>query len=263
MNRVSPQPGWAEQHPDLWWEHVCNCLSALKNRCPNELARVKAIGIAYQMHGLVLLDRDGKPVRPAIIWCDSRAVQVGEVAFRAIGEDTCLSKLGNSPGNFTAAKLAALDADLRTLPPRPIPVKVETPAVDEWLTWGYDPERSGWNRAEKTLNTKNVSRLRNVWTTQLSTPTELNTLSTVTAPVIASGVSTAQGAKDILYIHGRDDTLFARRWVALHARAFGLQPIDQVMVSSSIQYAPGCWWQCCGLRACTRGFLLCIVLVHR
>ena len=114
-----------------------------------------------------------------------------------------------APQLYTAAKLAALDADLRTLPPRPIPVKVETPAVDEWLTWGYDPERSGWNRAEKTLNTKNVSRLRNVWTTQLSTPTELNTLSTVTAPVIASGVSTAQGAKDILYIHGRDDTLFA------------------------------------------------------
>jgi xylulokinase len=102
----SPQPGWAEQHPDLWWEHVCNCLSALKNRCPSDLARAKAIGIAYQMHGLVLLDREGKPVRPAIIWCDSRAVEVGETAFRAIGEDTCLSKLGNSPGNFTAAKLA-------------------------------------------------------------------------------------------------------------------------------------------------------------
>ena len=114
-----------------------------------------------------------------------------------------------APQLYTAAKLAALDAELRALPPRPMPVKVEVPAIDEWLTWGYDPERSGWNRAEKTLNTKNVSRLRNVWTTQLSTPTELNTLSTVTAPVMASGVSTAQGAKDILYIHGRDDTLFA------------------------------------------------------
>jgi xylulokinase len=58
------------------------------------------------MHGLVLLDRDGKPVRPSIIWCDSRAVTVGETAFKALGEDLCLSKLGNSPGNFTAAKLA-------------------------------------------------------------------------------------------------------------------------------------------------------------
>ncbi|MEN9845364.1 MAG: hypothetical protein RIS36_511 [Pseudomonadota bacterium] len=102
----SPQQGWAEQHPDLWWEHVCNCLSMLKNTKPAELSAAKAIGIAYQMHGLVALDRDGNPVRPAIIWCDSRAVQVGAQAFQAIGEDTCLTKLGNSPGNFTAAKLA-------------------------------------------------------------------------------------------------------------------------------------------------------------
>ncbi len=90
-----------------------------------------------------------------------------------------------------------------------MPVKVEAPAVNEWVTWGYDPERSGWNRAENTLSTRNVSRLRSVWTTQLSTPTELNTLSTVTAPVIAAGVTTPQGKKDILYVHGRDDTLFA------------------------------------------------------
>ena len=114
-----------------------------------------------------------------------------------------------APQLYTRAKLDALDAELRTLPPRPVPVKVEVPATDEWLTWGYDPERTGWNRAEKTLNIKNVPGLRNVWTTQLSTPTELNTLSTVTAPVIAGGVSTAQGARDLLYIHGRDDTLFA------------------------------------------------------
>ena len=102
----SPQPGWAEQHPDLWWEHVCNCLSDLKTRAATELARTKSIGITYQMHGLVLLDRDGKPIRPAIIWCDSRAVSVGDAAFKALGEDSCLTKLGNSPGNFTAAKLA-------------------------------------------------------------------------------------------------------------------------------------------------------------
>lgn len=102
----SPQPGWAEQHPDLWWEHVCNCLTDLKTRAAADLGRTKSIGITYQMHGLVLLDRDGKPVRPSIIWCDSRAVTVGDTAFKALGEDVCLSKLGNSPGNFTAAKLA-------------------------------------------------------------------------------------------------------------------------------------------------------------
>ncbi len=106
MAILSPQAGWAEQHPDVWWEHVRNCLSALRNKAPAELARVKAIGVAYQMHGLVLVDREGNPVRPAIIWCDSRAVQIGESAFKTLGEDTCLSKLGNSPGNFTAAKLA-------------------------------------------------------------------------------------------------------------------------------------------------------------
>ena len=114
-----------------------------------------------------------------------------------------------APQLYTRAKLEALDADLRALPPRPVPVKVEVPATDEWVTWGYDPERSGWNRAEKTLNTRNAPRLRNVWTTQLSTPTELNTLSTVTAPVIAAGVSTPQGTRNLLYVHGRDDTLFA------------------------------------------------------
>jgi xylulokinase len=106
MEIRSPQPGWAEQHPDLWWEHVCNCLYQLKKSNPSELGATKAIGIAYQMHGLVLVDREGKPVRPAIIWCDSRAVEVGDAAFKTLGEDTCLTRLGNSPGNFTASKLA-------------------------------------------------------------------------------------------------------------------------------------------------------------
>lgn len=103
---IAAKPGWAEQHPDLWWEHVCNCLLELKRATPGELGRAKSIGITYQMHGLVLVDRDGKPVRPSIIWCDSRAVGEGEAAFKGIGEDACLNKLGNSPGNFTAAKLA-------------------------------------------------------------------------------------------------------------------------------------------------------------
>ena len=114
-----------------------------------------------------------------------------------------------APQLYTRAKLEALDVELRALPPRPVPVRVEAPAVNEWATWGYDPERSGWNRAENTLSTRNVSRLKPVWSTQLSTPTELNTLSTVTAPVIAANVPTPQGPRNILYVHGRDDTLFA------------------------------------------------------
>jgi xylulokinase len=106
MEILSPKPGWAEQPPELWWEHICNCLASIKQHAPEQLAATKAIGIAYQMHGLVLVNRDGKPVRPAIIWCDSRAVATGDKAFKELGEDTCLTKLGNSPGNFTAAKLA-------------------------------------------------------------------------------------------------------------------------------------------------------------
>jgi xylulokinase len=100
------KPGWAEQHPDLWWEHVSRVIQSIRSSSPKELSALKAIGIAYQMHGLVLVDRDGKPVRPAIIWCDSRAVELGVQAFLKLGQKECLETLGNSPGNFTAAKLA-------------------------------------------------------------------------------------------------------------------------------------------------------------
>jgi xylulokinase len=100
------QAGWAEQHPDLWWEHVRRCLDTIRSLKPAELKASKAVGITYQMHGLVVVDRDGNPLRRSIIWCDSRAVLLGERAFKAIGEDRCLKHLGNSPGNFTAAKLA-------------------------------------------------------------------------------------------------------------------------------------------------------------
>lgn len=102
----APQPGWAEQHPDVWWEHVCRVIGALRSANPAGVQSLKGIGITYQMHGLVLVDAQGKPLRPAIIWCDSRAVPYGEAACRAIGRDTCLQRFGNSPGNFTAAKLA-------------------------------------------------------------------------------------------------------------------------------------------------------------
>lgn len=103
---TATQPGWAEQHPDLWWEHASRCIQALRSARPKELSALKAIGISYQMHGLVLVDRDGRPLRPSIIWCDSRAVALGAEAFKKLGQDYCLTHLGNSPGNFTAAKLA-------------------------------------------------------------------------------------------------------------------------------------------------------------
>ena len=103
---IVPQPGWAEQSPDLWWEHTkqailkCNA-SQLYN--PKDIS---SIGISYQMHGLVLVNKEQKVLRNSIIWCDGRAVSVGEKAFAEIGEDHCLSRLLNSPGNFTASKLA-------------------------------------------------------------------------------------------------------------------------------------------------------------
>ena len=103
---IANKPGWAEQHPDLWWEHTCKALSAIRASRPQELRAVQGIGIAYQMHGLVLVDREGRPLRPAIIWCDSRAVALGGEAFNRLGQELCLSRFGNSPGNFTAAKLA-------------------------------------------------------------------------------------------------------------------------------------------------------------
>jgi len=101
---ISHHKGWAEQDPDSWWGYLCDGLRSLSER--NDLSRVASIGISYQMHGLVAVDGDCRPVRPAIIWCDSRAVKTGERAFEEMGKEVCLSHLLNSPGNFTASKLA-------------------------------------------------------------------------------------------------------------------------------------------------------------
>ncbi len=98
--------GWAEQHPDLWWQHLKKVLHIIAQDSKNVLQDLIAIGIAYQMHGLVVVDKDNKPLRDAIIWCDSRAVPYGQRAFIELGEKRCLETLLNSPGNFTAAKLA-------------------------------------------------------------------------------------------------------------------------------------------------------------
>lgn len=103
---IAPQPGWAEQSPDLWWEHTVQAILKCNNSGAYHPKDIAAIGIAYQMHGLVLIDAAQNVLRNAIIWCDGRAVPYGEAAFDAIGEERCLSHLLNSPGNFTAAKLA-------------------------------------------------------------------------------------------------------------------------------------------------------------
>lgn len=103
---LAVKQGWAEQDPQMWWDNMKLALSEAMAEGHVDGRDIAAIGISYQMHGLVCIDRDHKVLRPAIIWCDSRAVPYGERAFREIGEEKCLSHLLNSPGNFTAAKLA-------------------------------------------------------------------------------------------------------------------------------------------------------------
>ena len=98
--------GWAEQDPQMWWDNAKLSLKKIMAEAGATAEEVKAIGISYQMHGLVCVDKNLKALRPAIIWCDSRAVPYGERAFNELGAEQCLSHLLNSPGNFTAAKLA-------------------------------------------------------------------------------------------------------------------------------------------------------------
>ena len=103
---IAVKPGWAEQEPASWWENLKLATSAVLSESGVAPADIKAIGISYQMHGLVCVDKDMNVLRPSIIWCDSRAVPYGQKAFDEIGHEACLSHLLNSPGNFTASKLA-------------------------------------------------------------------------------------------------------------------------------------------------------------
>lgn len=105
MAMAVPRPGWAEQGPERWWQEVVQATHQLRAAYGFDAALVAAIGITYQMHGLVLLNQAGQVLRPAIIWCDSRAVAIGNQAFAELGERFCLENFLNSPGNFTASKL--------------------------------------------------------------------------------------------------------------------------------------------------------------
>ena len=103
---MAVKAGWAEQDPQMWWENAKLSLKKVMNETGAKGEDILAIGISYQMHGLVCVDKAHKVLRPSIIWCDSRAVPYGERAFRDLGAELCLGHLLNSPGNFTAAKLA-------------------------------------------------------------------------------------------------------------------------------------------------------------
>ncbi|MCM1519748.1 MAG: FGGY family carbohydrate kinase [Lachnoclostridium sp.] len=99
------KPGWAEQEPSQWWDSMKHATASVMTKSGIKPADIKAIGISYQMHGLVLIDKNHEVIRPAIIWCDSRGVPYGQKAFDELGHKQCLSTLLNSPGNFTATKL--------------------------------------------------------------------------------------------------------------------------------------------------------------
>lgn len=106
MTIHAPQLGWAEQSPDSWWDAAKIATERLLASSGVQPSDVRGIGLSYQMHGLVIVDEQGTPLRASIIWCDSRAVEVGNKAFAALGHERCLDALLNSPGNFTASKLA-------------------------------------------------------------------------------------------------------------------------------------------------------------
>jgi len=101
----SPLPGYAEQDPDMWWDELQHAVGLIKQQLDFAPGDIAAIGISYQMHGLVCVDKEMKPLRPSIIWCDSRAVNTGNEALIALGEKFCLEHYLNAPGNFTASKL--------------------------------------------------------------------------------------------------------------------------------------------------------------
>ena len=105
MEIISTKKGWAEQNPEIWWKYVCSGTKRILKESNINNKKIKSIGISYQMHGLVIVDKNGQSLRNSIIWCDSRAVEIGEKAFKEIEELKCIKNLLNSPGNFTASKL--------------------------------------------------------------------------------------------------------------------------------------------------------------
>jgi xylulokinase len=105
MAITAHQAGWAEQEPELWWRNLKLALADVLDESKVNPEDIRSIGISYQMHGLVMVDKNQEVIRPSIIWCDSRAAVIGDQAFEQIGGQRCLTNLLNSPGNFTASKL--------------------------------------------------------------------------------------------------------------------------------------------------------------
>jgi xylulokinase len=160
----APSPEFAEQSPEAWWQAVCNGTRQLLALYPEAAQRIDAIGISYQMHGLVAIDKQQNVLHPAIIWCDSRAVQTGAQAYADLGEDWCLQHLLNSPGNFTLAKLKWLAdnkpavyqaIDKILLPGDYIAMRLSgetttTPGgLSEAILWDFENKQPAWQALEK------------------------------------------------------------------------------------------------------------------
>jgi len=105
MKIESPQPGFAEQQPENWWNNLVRATKSIIATTDFSAFEIAGIGISYQMHGLVMVDENQNVLYPSIIWCDSRAVDIGQKAFNTLGKEFCLTNYLNSPGNFTASKL--------------------------------------------------------------------------------------------------------------------------------------------------------------
>jgi len=152
MKISTPNPGWAEQKPQTWWKNVVNATHKIKNDFSFDPADLKAIGISYQMHGLILLDKHQNPIRPAIIWCDSRAVRAGQKLAEQIGPKNCFKSLLNLPGNFTASRMKWIKENepdnykkihKALLPGEYVAMKMTdkvttTPSgLSEWIIWDF------------------------------------------------------------------------------------------------------------------------------